>query len=64
MIIQSWKQMMEVIGTMTEDDLKLAINMECSTYKRKAIIKRLHSRYGQVMLKRQREQLLSGEYLL
>jgi hypothetical protein len=64
MVILSWKQMMTVISTMSEDELKLAINMECSTYKRKAIIKRLHSRYGQLMLKRQREQLMTGEYLL
>jgi hypothetical protein len=52
--------MVTVISEMTEDELRDAINQEVRTYNRTAIIKRMHSRYGQLLVKRQRFQLLMG----
>jgi hypothetical protein len=63
-MIESWKQMMEVIGTMTEDELRSAINHEVATFCRKAIIKRLYQRYGKLNRARILTELCNKEVLL
>lgn len=64
MAFNSWKEMMKQLPTLTESELATEINTEVSTYRRKAIIERLHQRYAKLRNKREREALVAGETLL
>lgn len=64
MVIESWKHLMSILTSLTEEELKNAINYEVSTYKRKAVIERLHQRYNKLHCAREREMLINGEILL
>jgi len=63
-IIQSWNDLITILPEMTEDALRVAINYEASTYKRKAIIAKMHQRYAKLNTRRIRDGLLAGEVLL
>lgn len=64
MVITSWKELISVLGTLSEQELKDTINFEVSTYKRKNVIARLHQRYTKLKAKREREELIAGRTLL
>lgn len=63
-IIQSWNDLIMILPSMTEESLRVAINYEASTYKRKAILSKMHQRYAKLQTKRIRDGLLAGELLL
>jgi hypothetical protein len=54
----------KTLGTMTEENLLTAINYEVSTYKRRTLIQRMHSRYSKLRSARERMALIKGEMLL
>lgn len=56
--------MINKINEMGEAELQLALNMEASTYRRKAIITRLHQRFTKLRSNREREGLVAGTLLL
>lgn len=62
--IMSWRDLLEKLPKMGEDDLREAINYEVATYKRKVVITRLHQRYSRLRADRERQMLISGEHLL
>jgi len=62
--IMSWRDMLEKLPKMNEDELRGAINYEVATYKRKLIITRMHQKYSRLRADRERQLLLSGEHLL
>lgn len=64
MIIESWKQLHKVLGTMDESALREAINYEVSTYCREAIVRRMHQRYAKLRATRERDALVKREMLL
>ena len=64
MEIESWKDLMRKLPTMTEEQLRLAINYEVSRFRRKVIITRLHQRYCKLVAARERAALLDGTMLL
>lgn len=63
-MIESWLELMKVINGMDEVALQSAINLEVSTYRRKAIITRLHQRFTKLRSQREREALIAGKSLL
>jgi hypothetical protein len=63
-IIESWNDLIMILPNMTEEALRVAINYEASTYKRKAILCKMHQRYAKLNTKRIRDGLLAGELLL
>jgi hypothetical protein len=58
------KHLYETLGTMTEDQLRSAINYEVSTYKRRTLLSRMHSRFAKLRSARERSALIKGEILL
>lgn len=63
-MIENWKYMMKILPSLTEEELKNAINYEVSTERRRTVIERLHQRYAKLHTAREREGLLSGEVVL
>lgn len=63
-VITSWRDLIAKLMQMSEEDLRNAINFEVSTYRRKAIISRLHARYSKLRAARERELLIKSEMLL
>lgn len=63
-VIGSWRELHTRLKDMSEDELRIAINYEVSTYKREAILDRLFSRYNKLRGKRELELLQKGEMLL
>ena len=63
-MVKTWKELVKEINGMGEQELMLAINLEASSYKRKAIITRLHQRYAKLRSQRERDGLLAGTFLL
>ena len=64
MTFETWAQLYAIINTMDEETLRNAINHEVSTYRRKSIIGRLHSRYAKLRTARERDLLVKGEVML
>jgi hypothetical protein len=64
MTFDSWKEMMAKLPTLNEMELAVAINTEASTYRRAAVIKRLHQRYAKLRNQRERDAIIAGELLL
>lgn len=64
MTFETWKDLYVVLPMMDEATLRDAINHETSTYRRKSIIARMHSRYSKLRTARERDLLLKGEMLL
>lgn len=64
MTFDSWKDLIAKLPSLTEDELREAINLEVSLYKRKNFISRMHMRYAKLHAAREREALLAGEILL
>lgn len=62
--IGSWREMLDMIGNMDEEQLRAAINHEVSTYCRKTIIERLHMRFERLRSLRERAALVRKEMLL
>jgi hypothetical protein len=63
-MINTWEDMIKVVGSMGERELADAINYEVATYCRASIIKRMHSRFAKLRTARERQSLLKGEILL
>ena len=63
-IFQSWRELMADIMKLTEQELKDAINLEVSTYRRKRFIERMHMRFERLRSERERAELVAGETLL
>lgn len=63
-VIESWNDLIMILPNMNEEALRVAINYEASTYKRKAILCKMHQRYAKLNAKRVRDGLLAGEVLL
>lgn len=63
-MIESWQEMVKVINGLDESQLQTEINVEVSTYRRKAIITRLHQRYTKLRSQRERAGLIAGKHLL
>lgn len=55
----NWRTLMQVIGTLSEDELKRLIDDEVATRKRATFITRLHQRYCMLRAAREREELMA-----
>ena len=64
MVYDTWMQMMMNLPTMSEDELRTAINFEVATRKRKQFVTRMHQRFSRLRTDRERQQLLDGETML
>jgi len=64
MIINGWTHLLDVLPTLTEQELLETINFEAVMYRRNYILERLHQRYTRLRAKREREQLFNGVPLL
>ena len=62
--INCWREMVQRLSTMTEEELVSAINIEVSGACRKTIVARLHQRYTKLRAARERRALLLKEMLL
>lgn len=60
----SWREMQASLNTMTEEELRTAINHEISSYGRKALIERMHMRFEKLRSLRERAALINKEMLL
>jgi hypothetical protein len=56
----SWKEMTNVISTMSEAELREAIITEVQSYNRPTLVLRMHQRFTKVRAKREREAMLAG----
>jgi hypothetical protein len=59
----TWRKLVTLVGSMSEDDIKNALNYEVSTTNRSSIVLRLHQRYTKVRMFRERIALRKGELL-
>jgi hypothetical protein len=64
MEFENMKHLYGTLSTMTEDQLRNAINYEASTYKRRTLLARMHSRFSKLRSARERSALVKGEILL
>ena len=59
----TWRELNAKIGSMSEDDVKTALNHEISTGNRKSVVLRLHQRFTKLRMFREREAIYKGELL-
>ena len=60
----TFRELLAVLSTLSEDELRSAINYEVSTYQRQKVISRLHQRYTKLRAIRERDALVRGKILL
>jgi len=63
-VFKSWRELIQEVGALTEQELRESINFEVSTYRRAAFIKRMHQRFERLRSARERAELVAGETLL
>lgn len=63
-IFKSWKELMSTLNTLDEEQLREAINLEVSLYKRPRFIERMHMRFDRLRSTRERKELVEGRTLL
>lgn len=62
-LLSTWVKLNERLSDLSENDLKMMINYECSTKSRATFITRMHQRYSKLHTDRQRDMLLKGGLL-
>lgn len=60
----TFRELLAVLSTLSEDELRSALNYEVSTYRRQKVISRLHQRYTKLRAIRERDALVRGKILL
>jgi len=54
----NWREMMEVLSSLTEEEVLVFLNSEVKGGKRWSVIERLHQRYTMLRAARERSELL------
>lgn len=54
----SWREMMDVLSSLTENEVKFLLDSEMSELKRWSVIERIHQRYTMLRAARERSELL------
>lgn len=58
-VLKDWRELIQAIPLMDEEELKAALNVEVSGERRKDFIIRLHRRYNKLRSERELEELLT-----
>ena len=59
-ILKSWHTVNKAMSTMTEEDVKFAMNREMVGNRRKDVVVRLHQRYTILRAARERQELIDS----
>lgn len=62
-LLGDWEYLNNQIAKFTEEELRMLVNYECSTKRRRSFIERLHQRYSKLKTARERESLVNGGLL-
>jgi len=58
-VLENWRELLEALPHMDEDELKAALDAEVSGARRKDFIVRLHRKYNKLRSERELEEMLT-----
>lgn len=64
MIFTSWKELIEKVSALNEEELRHSINEEVASHNRDSFVKRMHQRYSKMRVNREREMMRLGMVVL